>query len=521
MQLNCPTVELESLPLLNHCADDNEREKLFLRKIAQCSVICDFSVDTPKETRLKDIKRQCLMELTQYVQEHRRVITEPVYPAVVKMFADNLFRTLPPSSRPVGNEYDPEEDEPVLEPSWPHLYLVYEFFMAFIESPDLQLACAKRHIDQQFVRQIIDLFDCEDPRERDLLKTVLHRIYGKFLNLRAYIRKQMNNTFYRFIYETERHNGVAELLEILGSIINGFALPLKDEHKLFLVKVLLPLHKTRPLGSFHTQLAYAVVQFLEKDSSLISQVVNGILKVWPKTHSPKEVMFLTELEEILDVIDSSEFQTVMVPLFKQIAKCIASPHFQVSERALCYWSNEYIVNLISENASSIMPIVLPSLCRNKDFHWNRTIQGLVYNTVKLFTEIDQRLFDECTRRFKQEREEEAHRVAERRIAWTKIETLARQNKGDCWTGDKEAISMDVSNRTGDTVLVMSPPSSLDDSLSIDAGQQSFYSPSVSQTRTSRETDYWGNGVMSEYEGHFANDFRRCATAKTGGADVHL
>jgi hypothetical protein len=37
--------------------------------------------------------------------------------------------------------------------------------------------------------------------------------------------------FYRFIYETERHNGVAELLEILGSIINGFALPLKDEHK--------------------------------------------------------------------------------------------------------------------------------------------------------------------------------------------------------------------------------------------------------------------------------------------------
>lgn len=37
--------------------------------------------------------------------------------------------------------------------------------------------------------------------------------------------------FYKFIYETERHNGVAELLEILGSIINGFALPLKEEHK--------------------------------------------------------------------------------------------------------------------------------------------------------------------------------------------------------------------------------------------------------------------------------------------------
>ncbi len=30
---------------------------------------------------------------------------------------------------------------------------------------------------------------------------------------------------------------MGELLEILGSIINGFALPLKAEHKQFLVKV--------------------------------------------------------------------------------------------------------------------------------------------------------------------------------------------------------------------------------------------------------------------------------------------
>ena len=50
---------------------------------------------------------------------------------------------------------------------------------------------------------------------------------------------------FRFIYETEHFNGVGELLEILGSIINGFALPLKAEHKQFLCKVLIPLHKVR------------------------------------------------------------------------------------------------------------------------------------------------------------------------------------------------------------------------------------------------------------------------------------
>lgn len=161
---------------------------------------------------------------------------------------------------------------------------------------------------------MLDLFDSEDPRERDFLKTVLHRIYGKFLGLRAFIRKQINNIFLRFVYETEHFNGVGELLEILGrfvstlvpfvvfaspnsslhvcdcfSIINGFALPLKTEHKQFLVKVLLPLHKVKCLSLYHAQLAYCVVQFLEKDSTLTEPVVRGLLKFWPKTCSQKEV----------------------------------------------------------------------------------------------------------------------------------------------------------------------------------------------------------------------------------------
>lgn len=38
---------------------------------------------------------------------------------------------------------------------------------------------------------------------------------------KLWLLQAINNIFYRFIYETEKHNGIAELLEILGSIING------------------------------------------------------------------------------------------------------------------------------------------------------------------------------------------------------------------------------------------------------------------------------------------------------------
>ncbi|KAG7234126.1 hypothetical protein INR49_005790 [Caranx melampygus] len=77
------------------------------------------------------------------------------------------------------------------------LFLVYEFFIRFLESQEFQPSIAKKYIDQKFVLQLLELFDSEDPRERDYLKTVLHRIYGKFLGLRAFIRKQINNIFLR------------------------------------------------------------------------------------------------------------------------------------------------------------------------------------------------------------------------------------------------------------------------------------------------------------------------------------
>lgn len=62
----------------------------------------------------------------------------------------------------------------------------------------------------------------EDPRERDYLKTILHRIYGKFMNHRSHIRKTIGNVFYRFVYETERHNGIGELLLLFFPFLSSF-----------------------------------------------------------------------------------------------------------------------------------------------------------------------------------------------------------------------------------------------------------------------------------------------------------
>lgn len=64
-----------------------------------------------------------------------------------------------------------------------------------------------------------------------------------------------------------------ELLEILGSIINGFAIPLKKEHLLFLQKALIPLHKPKCVPLYHQQLSYCIVQYVEKDLDTVMPVL--------------------------------------------------------------------------------------------------------------------------------------------------------------------------------------------------------------------------------------------------------
>ena len=76
--------ELQKLPLLKDAAQ-NEREKLFLEKIQQCCTIFDFSTDPLSDLKWKEIKRQALNEMVEYVTTNRGILTESIIDEIVKM----------------------------------------------------------------------------------------------------------------------------------------------------------------------------------------------------------------------------------------------------------------------------------------------------------------------------------------------------------------------------------------------------------------------------------------------------
>lgn len=61
-----------------------EQEELFIRKLRQCCVSFDF-MDPVSDLKGKEIKRAALNDLSAYITHGRGVLTEAVYPEIIRM----------------------------------------------------------------------------------------------------------------------------------------------------------------------------------------------------------------------------------------------------------------------------------------------------------------------------------------------------------------------------------------------------------------------------------------------------
>jgi hypothetical protein len=162
------------------------------------------------------------------------------------------------------------------------------------------------------------------------------------------------------------------------------------------------------------------VQFIEKEPRLATFIVLGLLKFWPSTSCQKQLLFLSELEEVLEMTEQLQFQQLIDPVFKRIGMCIASPHFQVAERALFLWNNDVIAAFMSDHRSDILPILYPALHQNSNSHWNATVTQLTQHIMQQFLDMDQALFNSVRDNYKVE-------LAEKKKDREKVWNTLKQN----------------------------------------------------------------------------------------------
>eukprot|EP00388_Colpodella_angusta_P011270 GDKJ01028936.1.p1 GENE.GDKJ01028936.1~~GDKJ01028936.1.p1 ORF type:complete len:814 (-),score=167.54 GDKJ01028936.1:185-2626(-) len=328
------TNPFENLPPLLDVEPDN-RVDVFCQKLRACCTLFDPAdynddeVDTVvKKARID--KQNTLLELIDCVNSMGiALFTEGSLRELLRMVAVNLFREMPPPEETsarlmalsVGGSFGvlEEEDETRLNPLFSvHGLFVYELFMKVIGHPDLDKKRFKRSLTNSYILRLFELFQSEDPRERDVVKSLIHKIYVHMTAIRVVIRRCIQNFFHRIAFEHggARNNkclalatGVSEILELYGSIATGLSVPLKQEHVQFLFSNLIPLHKVERLISFSPQLTFCISLFIKKDPTLLPQVLSAIIKYWSRSSASKQTLLLTEIDEILLSVYSSSIAT--------------------------------------------------------------------------------------------------------------------------------------------------------------------------------------------------------------------
>jgi len=107
-----------------------------------------------------------------------------------------------------------------------------------------------------------------------------------------------------------------------------------------------------------------IKHFLEKDTQLSVSLIKSLLKIWPITNPAKEVVFLNEIEEILDSnwsVISSRFADFGPKLLKRLNKTAQSMHYQAAERALLLLNSDTIQKMVRLNKPVAYTLVVKNL----------------------------------------------------------------------------------------------------------------------------------------------------------------
>ena len=371
---------------------------LFLTRIQLCRVVYDYS-DSRRDREAKAEKLNALLELqkfarnSQNVREHIR----PHIDLVMDMILTNIVRPLCRDTQSVQNldisDLGTEPKEVPIDPAWVYLQPLYEFSLCVISDEAMDVQVLKKFVTRRFVEELLQVMDSEEPGERGYLKSVLSRLYSKLVPRRMLIRSVLNSYFLTLIHDSPCLRSPSDLLELLSSIAAGFAIPLRQEHVEFFKNTVIPLHKVKRTGHMN-QLMHCAQLFLNKERRLAGPLIEGLLRYWPFGNSPKEMLFLNELLESLEVCEVSSLSPLIPKLFRLLCRYLSGPHLHLTDHVMCFFENSFFLAIFRAYKEITFPMLIPVVTELAETHWHSIIKGNFNALKELIESFDPVLCEE-------------------------------------------------------------------------------------------------------------------------------
>lgn len=261
---------------------------------------------------------------------------------------------------------------------------LYEILLYLLENPQIKSNIFKKSITSDFINKFVQLFDSIIVDEKKYLKIILHRLYSKLISKRISIRKAIIDYIKLSIKSTINFNGVAEILEVMASIISGFSVPLKKDHYDFFNDNIIPLFSLKKFNLYLKQLIKCSNLFLEKDHQLYIPLMKVIIEIFPSQSISKKVYFLDELYNIFLYIDNNIPSNLMDNLIQVITACLTENDITIATKCLMLFEEKQFMSFIKKNRNKT--IIKDTLMTNLNHfivnHWNKKIREKLHAIKK-------------------------------------------------------------------------------------------------------------------------------------------
>ncbi|EAX98599.1 phosphoprotein phosphatase, putative [Trichomonas vaginalis G3] len=407
-----PKLEDTPLPKLN---------QLLMSKCNMCCQICNFN-DPEIQKEDKQQKTEILQDIFKTICNMDVIaqLTEAEYHAIYKMFMKNVIRTSPAAPiiwfSPINTDLCQEMVE---EAAWPHLALCYDILNSLITSPKFYPTNCPKEVNT-LAKTIVEIFHSPDSRERDKLMKLFHSFYRVCSKHRSIMRQSVYRFLNDYLEGACLAVGVSELLTVTFSIVSGLKVPLHEEYTDFFEEIIARLHGDPLTLQFQRQLFNVVNTFCNKQATLSFILLAYLRRHWPSTSPMKEVLFLSEVENLIQYIPTQGALEQINNLTTIISRCSCSDNFAVAERALMMWQNENFANLILSYSLTTFPILLPALFKTANYHWCQSVCTLAVYVLRLLKGGDPSAFDDIGGKMKNAESERVVKEIERGHTWQRI-----------------------------------------------------------------------------------------------------
>merc|ERR1711935_324420 len=124
-----------------------------------------------------------------------------------------------------------------------------------------------------------------------------------------------------------------------------------------------------------------------KDPSILNQLLEGLLRLWPQRDRPKEVYFVAEIQALLELSRRRDIEQFSQKILLRVSQAVVSKNYQVSQKALEMWESSSFTEIIKHNPDVSQKILGPSLIRASTDHWQPMVNAMADAVIDIMEDL--------------------------------------------------------------------------------------------------------------------------------------